>query len=303
MDGFFRASLNLVRSLQGFIESPLWTGVWLYMSQFIMGLAILSIVFFYICVDRKSGYYFSISTLSALFVSSFLKPLVCEPRPFVRDMRIRNVDHWTATGYSFPSGHCTGIASTSAAFFSYYRAILSYYVAYFWVANVFAIISRIVLGSHYLHDCLAGFAIGLAVGYFVLQLNTSSYIFFERNGIWIGAILFAIGLSGALLGQFGFSFFVSMENAFHFLSAIGCIAMGDYLERRLIGCACYARNMKKFIRFVFFVATVWLMYEVYFMVFSRTILSFHIFIVLLSFYYTLGFSWLGSVLMLFDKQT
>ncbi|HAL18583.1 MAG TPA: hypothetical protein DCO86_03025 [Spirochaetaceae bacterium] len=272
------------------------------MSQFLAGLAILSVVFFYICVDRRSGYYFSISALSALFVSSLLKPLVRELRPYARDMRIRNADHLTATGYSFPSGHCTGISSTSMAFFSYYRAILSYYAAYFWVANIFAIISRIVLGSHYLHDCIAGFVIGLMIGYFILQLNVSCYIFFEKKSVWFGMVLFVAGLSGAILGQIGFPLFVRMENAFHFLSAIGCIVMGDYLERRLIGCTCYARNMKKFIRIVFFILTVWLIYALYFATFSRTIISFHIFVVLLSFHYTIGFSWLGSMLMLFDKQ-
>ena len=175
-------------------------------------------------------------------------------------------------------------------------------MAHFWLINAFVIISRVVLGSHYLHDCIAGFAIGLVAGYFVLQLIVSHYVFFQKNRLWFGLALVAAGLTGAVLGQFGLSWFAESADAFHLTSAVGCIAVGDHLERKLIGCVCHARNMKKAIRFVFFMFSSALICMLHLMFFGRSVISLHILVVALSFYCTLGFSWLGSIMMLFERQ-
>ena len=302
MNEFFELSAQVVRFLQNLIGGPLWMGFWLFMSYALLGAAMLSILFFYVCVDRRSGYYFIISFLSAAAFESLLKGLVREPRPFVGHGGIANGDPLTAIGYSFPSGHCVSVACSVSVFFGYYRSILSYYMTFFWIVNSLMMVSRMVLGCHYPHDCLAGFAVGVAVGYFVLQLIRSYQVFFNRHCYLAGGLTAAIGAVGAIMGRFGVEFFALNANAFHVLTAIGCVTIGDHLERKLIGCVCHARNLKKLIRLLFFVVTSGLICAGYLMYFKRTIFTMHVLVVIMSFYCTLGFSWLGSVMMLFEKQ-
>jgi undecaprenyl-diphosphatase len=100
--------------------------------------------------------------LSFAIVDAVVKPFFARPRPF-EVMEIRLIDTRPLT-QAFPSGHAA-IAAAGAL------AATRMFPGAGWilwpVAAVIAV-SRVYLGVHWPSDVLAGFAIGLAVGWFVL---------------------------------------------------------------------------------------------------------------------------------------
>lgn len=68
---------------------------------------------FYWCIDKKLGEFLLISYCATSVVVSFLKNFANIYRPWILDSRVKPVEEAlkTATGYSFPSGHCANAAS------------------------------------------------------------------------------------------------------------------------------------------------------------------------------------------------
>ena len=99
------------------------------------------------------------------FSYGLLKPLVHRPRPFLTVKELGPLI--TPHGFSFPSGHATvamAMAVVLAHHFPKARALV--YV----LAGLIGA-SRVYFGVHYLSDVLAGFVLGVAVGYLCILLE------------------------------------------------------------------------------------------------------------------------------------
>ncbi len=70
---------------------------------------IILISIIYWCLDKKLGEYLLVSLAGASLVNGLAKVTACIYRPWILDSRVKPVQGAVAkaTGYSFPSGHCT----------------------------------------------------------------------------------------------------------------------------------------------------------------------------------------------------
>ena len=125
-------------------------------------LVIMAIIYW--CVNKEFGQYFLMGICGTRILNGFLKVTACVYRPWIRDARI--IPHGnsleTATGYSFPSGHCTNAATLygGGAIRKELPRIMRIFLA---VILVFVAFSRIYLGVHTPQDILAGSLLSLLV--------------------------------------------------------------------------------------------------------------------------------------------
>jgi membrane-associated phospholipid phosphatase len=124
----------------------------------------LLITFLYWLVNRQLGVRVFLVLLSTDFVSTSLKIILHQPRPYW----LGEVKGLTEEpSYGVPSSH----ASDTFAVWGY----LAYYVkkGWFWVTAVILIlmigISRVYLGVHFPHDVIVGWLVGLAMLFLVIR--------------------------------------------------------------------------------------------------------------------------------------
>jgi undecaprenyl-diphosphatase len=101
--------------------------------------------------------------LAFIVVDDVVKPMVDRARPFEVMSEIRLIDA-RPDSPSFPSGHAA-MAAAGALAGSQMLPLARFIL---WPAALVVAFSRIYLGVHWPTDVLAGFALGLAVAWFVL---------------------------------------------------------------------------------------------------------------------------------------
>lgn len=112
--------------------------------------------------DRRAGDMLMVNVLTALNLNRFIKNIVKQPRPWVRDPSLvpaEGVNH--SSGYSFPSGHCANAMAGfgSIALYAGKRAVtVSLTVLILLIA-----LSRLYLGVHTPMDVAAGLLLGVCV--------------------------------------------------------------------------------------------------------------------------------------------
>ena len=300
MDGL---ELKVGYFLQNLLPLKIWGGFWLFVSNFFIIIAILTLIYLYISIDRRVGYMFIVTTAVSMLIGVSIKLFTAESRPFAIDPNIKNLDVKMNEGFSFPSLHCSFVSSVATEFYTYYRYILSFYAIYYIFINILIILARIILGSHYIHDCLFGCALGMFSSFIVLSILYRHYSsFVNRYKHIIGLIMIFGGLTCAILAQVGIKFFVDKIDIFYIISGIGSFVLGDALERRYICCDCGCKFLKRVIRFALFLIIGALIYFVYSFFFKLNIIFTEILILILTFYATIGFSWLGTIMMLYEKD-
>ena len=156
MDIDYLLLLQNFREATGNIFTPFFYAV----SEF--AISFWPIAFFalvYWAYDKKTGFWFLLNIAGANFLNGILKLTACVYRPWIRDSRIVPAGNslFSATGYSFPSGH-----STCAG--AFYGSIgVNQWKKRKWVsvtAFVFAaltLFSRNYLGVHTPQDVIVGF--------------------------------------------------------------------------------------------------------------------------------------------------
>jgi len=123
--------------------------------------AIMFIVFW--CIDKRTGLFSLISFSFATFVGQFIKNIACVYRPWIRDPSIVPAAGAIegATGYSFPSGHTTGTASSLGGIAWYVRKNHKAVAAVCIVVVLLMMFSRNFLCVHTPQDVLVGLLIAL----------------------------------------------------------------------------------------------------------------------------------------------
>ena len=129
---------------------------------------LMIILSIYWSFNKKVGEYVAYSFLTSALLNNIIKNIIRAPRP-INEEGIRSLRIHTATGYSFPSGHSQGAASTYWSFaVSNRRKILK-------IISVIVILlvgfSRLYLGVHYPKDVIFGIIFGM------ITAATTHYLF------------------------------------------------------------------------------------------------------------------------------
>ena len=157
MDIQFLLYLQEFREKTGGAFDSFFQGV----SDFVIGSWVfLLIALIYWCIDKKAGTMILMNVGVGNVVMQFFKNLFCVYRPWVRDSRIKPVGDsvLTATGYSFPSGHCQ-IATSEFGSFALWQKRRRWFVIVCIIAIAFVAFSRNYLGVHTPQDVIAGVGI------------------------------------------------------------------------------------------------------------------------------------------------
>jgi membrane-associated phospholipid phosphatase len=150
---------ELRHSLPSFIET-----FFVYYSMIGDGPALVAIVLVvYWCIDKYAGQFAFFAFGMGNFVNQLLKNIVCAYRPWVRDAAIvpSEASIEGATGYSFPSGHTCGTATSLGSFAWLARKNHKAITVICVVAILLMGFSRLFVGVHTPQDVLVGLLIAL----------------------------------------------------------------------------------------------------------------------------------------------
>ena len=158
----------------------------LFITNFGVGETILILLFgIYWCYNKKIGTYMLHCFILSYMMNIFLKMSFCVYRPWILDNRIHPLKEalsW-AQGYSFPSGHTSGVTSVWGSLaVSFWKNKWIRYISLFVIFAV--MLSRNYLGVHTPQDVIVSFFVTVFILFAVKRLfqkietNKEHYNFF-----------------------------------------------------------------------------------------------------------------------------
>lgn len=153
---------SLFRAIYG-LSRTFWLldGAMLFLAQYsgyflVLGAAVL---FFFLKKDwKKQTFFFSVTSLSLLFSSGFITPLIryffYRPRPYIA-LSLESLI--TKTTSAFPSGHAAFFFALSVAVLFFHKRL----GVWFLIVSVLMGFARVYAGVHYPLDIVGGAAIGV----------------------------------------------------------------------------------------------------------------------------------------------
>lgn len=193
MDIEILLAIQTLRNSAGVFLAEFFSGI-TFFGELNTTLVIMAVVYW--VLNKKLGTYLLMGWSGNRLVNGMLKVTACAYRPWIRDNRIIPYGDSvkTATGYSFPSGHCTNAATvyggaalrkeTPKAL----RILLLFLVA-------LVMFSRLYLGVHTPQDVLVGAGASLIVMWLTLSLmrwveaNPGKDLFVAAAGVLIAIAL------------------------------------------------------------------------------------------------------------------
>ncbi len=122
--------------------------------------------FIYWGLDKKRGEQIGIGVMTANVLFPLIKNIVRRTRPFHSHPDILNLKD--VEGYSFPSGHSSGAASTFVGTAWVYRDKQQKWITICGITiPLLVALSRMYLGAHYLTDVVCGLAIGTSMVFLI----------------------------------------------------------------------------------------------------------------------------------------
>lgn len=189
--------LNIIRGIQR-IHNPFFDfffqGVTMLAESYV---AIAIFLIIYWCINKEFGYRLGFIIISSNAINVSIKEAFKIPRLFWNGQNhigIRSLRIYTATGYSFPSGHTQGISAFLTCCSLKIKKLKIYIAAVFMILLVAT--SRLYLGVHRPIDVVFGAVFGItwAVAFnFIINLiekNDRRYILLFIIPIIIGLIIF-----------------------------------------------------------------------------------------------------------------
>ena len=163
----------------------------LFGEEYIL-IAVIGLVYW--GIDKKRGEQLALSVLAANLTFPLIKNIVKRTRPFHSHPDILNLKD--VSGYSFPSGHSTGSASTFVGTAWVMRDAKQKWLRKTLLACAIAIpllvaLTRMYLGAHYFTDVICGLAIGTGM---VFLVNWLLSIVPNKFYIMFGILI--VGLAG-----------------------------------------------------------------------------------------------------------
>lgn len=172
--GYLLALQQLRESLPGFVEK-----FFVLLSYIGDGPALVALVLVvYWCVDKKAGQFSLVAFSAGNFISQLLKNIVCAYRPWVRDAAIVPAADAIegAGGYSFPSGHVTGTATSLGSFAWLARKNHKWITVVCVIVILLMMFSRNFLGVHTPQDVL----VALLIALIMIALTQAFFNWIER---------------------------------------------------------------------------------------------------------------------------
>lgn len=119
----------------------------------------------YWCVDKRAGQFSFMAFGAGNFVSQLVKNIACVYRPWIRDAGIVPAEGAIegAGGYSFPSGHTCGTATSLGSFAWLARKRRRWVTAVCVIVILLMCFSRNFLGVHTPQDVLAGLLVAVVM--------------------------------------------------------------------------------------------------------------------------------------------
>jgi len=197
------------------------------------------LAFIYWAVDKKFGEIIAFTAFTSLLFNNSIKDIFKFQRPIGQE-GIRTLRAETATGYSFPSGHAQGAASTLSAIAIYLKnrtvsiisGILIFLVGF----------SRLYLGVHYPKDVLAGILFGVIIAFVCAKLY---------KGVDITKLYFVILVI--------FFLALSFSRSIDFIKSLGSYSgffIGILIEKKYVNFTTEGTLLKKILRVILGVAIV-----------------------------------------------
>jgi len=170
--------MDLLYALQNIRETgPSWINTFLvlFSEGNILATPILAACMFW-CGDKKKGRYIMTVFTFAFLLNGILKLTFCVYRPWILDARLYCAPEAVeeATGYSFPSAHCTMMASILGSIAYAYRE-KKWLTPFAIVVTAFMMFARMYLGCHTLLDVTVGVGLGLAFLFLLRPMLTRPY--------------------------------------------------------------------------------------------------------------------------------
>ena len=234
----------------------------------------------YWCVDKRSGQFTFMAFGCANFVSQLLKNIVCAYRPWIRDAAITPAEASIegAGGYSFPSGHTTGTASSLGSFAWLARRKRVWITVVCIVVIVLMGFSRNYLGVHTPQDVL----VGLLVAIVMIALTQQFFNWIERydalmpghnKDIVVMVVLLVVSVASVAFvmlkpypmdyvdGQLLVDPVTMQKGSFESAGILAGLAISWVLERRFVGFSTTGIDMRtRVIRFIVGVGLVGITY-------------------------------------------
>ena len=186
--------MDFLRLLEG-LRTPFFDMVFQFFTYFGEETIFMVVaMFFFWCIDKKTGYLLLYVSFLGNIINTFLKLLFLVPRPWVLDKNLTIVESARAgaTGYSFPSGHTQ---NSAGLFLGIARARKELWVRVVCIAlTLLVAFSRMYLGVHTPVDVLASLGIALLLVLVAYPLLSRAW----DNAKWFApliGILLAVGIA------------------------------------------------------------------------------------------------------------
>lgn len=185
LDAIILGAEHEMAIVAGGLLTPLCKGITFLGAKGAIMLAIGIILFF-----RKDTRKYSIAIIGAvacafLFNDIIIKPIVMRVRPFEASEIFRS--YWESAGkiykdgYSFPSGHVSGISAGCFAFvFMLKKDASKKYLVIAIIAPIIMAFSRTYLMHHYPSDCIFGFLSGIIYGLVASIITKYIYVIMKK---------------------------------------------------------------------------------------------------------------------------
>ena len=298
----FAAEIQIIHFLQSLFPQKFVLNFFLPLSNILLLISLLSFLYFYVCVDREIGCSFFVSLVLNFVIVDFLKISFAEKRPFVADSRIKNYDVLLNNGYSFPSAHCAIFSSFLSSLYSNFRFLFSFRNIFFVISLLLLVLCRMVLGSHYLHDCFSG----ILIGYFVSFICVFLYKVYEMrvpfNLYVASSLILFIGISANIVCYGNLHLLKDYLNITYAFSSAGSFMLGNTLEKNHFNISREGRVLKKLLRFIFLIVLLLSFSRLYFNIMPNNAVFTNLFFILFFFFISFVYTVLAHKFNLFEKK-
>lgn len=212
---------------------------------FITSFGSLYVLMFFVCViywcyNKEIGYKMAIIMSCSGVLNNFVKGLVQSSRPIGVE-GIFSIGEFSATGYSFPSGHMQNITTFGTSLFIFTRNKIIFILSC--VLMVLVGISRLYLGLHWPIDILGGVVLALIVS---IVLNE---ILIKLDSFKINILVSVL----ILIFLLGFIFITKDEMGKDYFKTIGLfigIYLGHLFENRYVNFSPSASNIDNVMKLI-----------------------------------------------------
>lgn len=237
----------------------------------------------YWCYNKEVGYKIAIVLSCSYVLNSLVKGLVQASRPIGSD-GIFSIGEFTASGYSFPSGHTQNITTFGVNLFIFNRNKLMFLLSCTFI--VLVSVSRIYLGLHWPIDILGGVVLALIVSILLNEILVKLDNFKINILIGVLILIFMVGFTFISWDKMG-------QDYFNSLGLFIGIYLGHLFENRYVNFSPSASNIDNVMKLIIGIFTTVLIDVLFTYLFGDIVLSF------ILKYFIIGFWIIGCIPLIF----